>query len=170
MGKRKPRYNIGGPCPLCGRIMEDLDVVMTTAWNTEHSGAMCNACAELLRSVNGFTQQPRRTYQPFYEQEELSLDEIERRIRGYNLTVSGYLRLLKEQRERCGICGDRPRRQGDLVIDHNHRTGQVRGLLCPRCNTALGLFRDSPDIMDAAIEYLEMRGSYGPDSLREDIA
>lgn len=170
MGKRKPRYNVSGDCPLCGRTLEDWDVVMTTGWNTEQGAALCDACADLLRAVNGFTPKPRRKYEPFYEQEHLTLDEIEGRIRGYQLTVAGYLRLLEEQRNRCAICNHRPQHLRELVIDHNHRTGQVRGLLCSKCNTALGLFRDSPDVLDAAIEYLEMRGCYGLDSLREDIA
>ena len=42
-----------------------------------------------------------------------------------------------------------------LVIDHNHKTGKVRGLLCGSCNTGIGLLKDSPDVLDAAIEYLQ---------------
>ena len=40
-------------------------------------------------------------------------------------------------------------------VDHNHSTGEVRGLLCARCNTAMGLFGDSLSLMENAINYLK---------------
>ena len=41
-----------------------------------------------------------------------------------------------------------------LVIDHDHETDRVRGMLCRRCNAALGMLRDDPAIMDAAADYV----------------
>jgi hypothetical protein len=49
----------------------------------------------------------------------------------------------------------------DSAIDHNHETGEFRGVLCKQCNRALGMFKDSPAILRSAVEYLEMVGSYG---------
>ncbi len=57
----------------------------------------------------------------------------------------------------CGICGGRDRDR-DLAIDHDHETGEIRGLLCSRCNTALGSFRDNPEIITAALSYLGLEG------------
>jgi hypothetical protein len=50
----------------------------------------------------------------------------------------------------CVICGD----EGALVVDHDHRTGRVRGALCQRCNMGLGHFRDDPDLLEQAAMYV----------------
>jgi len=63
----------------------------------------------------------------------------------------------KRQRSRCAICGtpeDRtPKKR--LHVDHDHETSRVRGLLCSQCNTGLGQFKDDPQRLLAAIEYLK---------------
>lgn len=46
-------------------------------------------------------------------------------------------------------------------IDHNHETGELRGVLCPSCNSALGKFHDSQVMLNKAIDYLKKYGSYG---------
>lgn len=63
-------------------------------------------------------------------------------------------------RDVCDICKkpETVTRAGRVRIlnkDHDHSTGQWRGLLCSRCNTGLGVFRDNPAILRAAAEYLE---------------
>lgn len=55
----------------------------------------------------------------------------------------------------CAICKRRPNTR--LNIDHDHVTGDIRGLLCPNCNRAIGLFRDDPGIMRHAAEYIEKK-------------
>jgi hypothetical protein len=57
----------------------------------------------------------------------------------------------------CGICGtDEPQgRHGNFQIDHDHVTGEVRGVLCHNCNLMIGHAQDDPDILRAAIAYLE---------------
>ena len=71
------------------------------------------------------------------------------------------------QRGLCAIC-EKPEVNKDvkgkikwLSVDHNHATGELRGLVCYRCNTALGKFGDSIVTLQSAIKYLEERGSYG---------
>ena len=49
----------------------------------------------------------------------------------------------------------------DSAIDHNHDTGEFRGVLCKQCNRALGMFRDNPKILENAVEYLKAYGNYG---------
>lgn len=55
------------------------------------------------------------------------------------------------QRDRCAICGDKP---DQLVVDHDHDTGVVRGLLCNACNTGIGMLGDNPQILRLARSYL----------------
>lgn len=57
------------------------------------------------------------------------------------------------QHGRCAICGRRPG-QRRLSIDHCHRTGAIRGLLCGACNTGLGCFRDNPNTLLKALAYV----------------
>ena len=60
----------------------------------------------------------------------------------------------------CGICKTEITLI-DSAIDHNHETGEFRGVLCKQCNRALGMFKDSTTVLNSAIEYLESFGSYG---------
>mgnify|MGYP006332005079 FL=1 len=69
----------------------------------------------------------------------------------YGLTQEQYDDLQKSTNG-CEICGTK---QYTLSIDHDHVTKKVRGLLCPNCNRALGLFYDSVESLKKAINYLE---------------
>lgn len=60
------------------------------------------------------------------------------------------LKQIKAEVTECVICGD----SGPLVVDHDHATGKVRGLLCNHCNRGLGHFRDSPMLLEFAAQYL----------------
>lgn len=59
--------------------------------------------------------------------------------------------------ENCGICGKSAAecRGSRLCVDHDHVRRKMRGLLCHECNTGLGAFQDSPDRLEAAIDYLD---------------
>ena len=63
-----------------------------------------------------------------------------------------YADLFEKQQGLCGICKQAMRRP---MLDHCHKTMAVRGLLCSNCNIGLGQFKDNPDLLRAAIYYLE---------------
>lgn len=71
----------------------------------------------------------------------------------YGLTLKGKEELLTDQGGMCPICKTVLAVKGSHV-DHNHTTGEVRGLLCGKCNTGLGQFSDSPELLLAAAKYL----------------
>ena len=75
------------------------------------------------------------------------------RVRKYGLTRQTIDDILLEQSWLCAICGS-PIGYADSV-DHNHDTGKVRGILCTKCNRALGLFQDDAKLLSRAIDYLE---------------
>lgn len=72
----------------------------------------------------------------------------------YGITYSLYTDQLARQGGVCAICRNPPTGRV-LDVDHNHTTGAVRGLLCRGCNTSLGKFKDSPELLRAAAAYLE---------------
>jgi hypothetical protein len=67
--------------------------------------------------------------------------------------------MYEEQNGVCWICEKRTRGRGEekntLAVDHNHKTGKIRGLLCSNCNTGLGNLRDSIELLEKAITYLK---------------
>lgn len=75
--------------------------------------------------------------------------------REFGITPDRWDALFAEQGERCAVCktddfgGKRPH------TDHCHKTGEVRGLLCKRCNQGVGFFVDDPNLMRAAADYIE---------------
>jgi hypothetical protein len=86
--------------------------------------------------------------------------ETERRSKlkkTYGITPAQYDQMLAEQNAQCAICSAKKTggRTKLFFIDHCHNTGRVRGLLCMRCNTGLGLFLDNPKFLLNAISYLK---------------
>jgi len=75
--------------------------------------------------------------------------------RKFGLTLAQYDELLASQNGGCAICGDAPEAGTSLHIDHDHDTGAVRGLLCVRCNNALGQLKEDAQLVRAAAAYLD---------------
>ena len=76
----------------------------------------------------------------------------------YRITMVDYQSLMGEQFGVCAICGEKEANTEYLAVDHDHITGEVRGLLCKRCNKGLGFFLDKPDLLVKAIVYLKKHG------------
>lgn len=83
----------------------------------------------------------------------------------YGIGIKEYGEMLAAQNGVCAIC-ERPERfvaiktglLQKLVVDHCHKTGKIRGLLCRACNSALGQLMDSKNVVKSALDYLEKNG------------
>lgn len=82
------------------------------------------------------------------------------KMKRYGITAEYAYELLDNQGGCCAVCGqsvsfgrDTPRRE-QACIDHCHNSGDVRGILCSKCNSGLGMLNDDPSILSKAIEYL----------------
>lgn len=105
------------------------------------SGNVCRGCAH-ARTREWAELNP----------EAYELRRREHQLRRYGITPAEYDRLLEEQAGRCRVCAAEP--DGVLDVDHDHDTGAVRGLLCRRCNRGIGLWKDDPELLRRAADYL----------------
>lgn len=76
-------------------------------------------------------------------------------LRQYKLTTQQYEEMFTEQNGVCAICQQPPKNNRRLAVDHDHKTGQVRGLLCTACNLLLGRVHDDITALQSAIKYLQ---------------
>lgn len=72
----------------------------------------------------------------------------------YGISLNEYQILLGKQNGVCAICRLKENNQRFLSVDHNHITGQIRGLLCQKCNAVLGMVNDNTDLLLSAKRYL----------------
>ncbi len=73
------------------------------------------------------------------------------------MTVADYDELFEKQKGCCAICGTTDSGHNvtnHLLVDHDHSTGKVRGLLCSSCNLGIGKFKDDTNLLATAINYL----------------
>ncbi len=88
--------------------------------------------------------------------EKYEENKLKSRLNKYGLTLEEYDTLVEKQKGLCAICGRKesiPNKS--LSVDHCHNTGKPRELLCNKCNTGLGMFKDDIKIVENAIKYLE---------------
>ncbi len=101
-----------------------------------------------------------KEYRKSHRQIVRDIDRRKHIKKKFGISVEEYDALFLNQNGKCAIC-DQPettRQNGSerfLAVDHDHDTGQIRGLLCFGCNCAIGNFKDSPRILRKALDYVE---------------
>lgn len=136
-------------CKYCG--CEVVDAYQSRPWS-------CRACskaqAKAWRDAN-----PEKC-RAANKRKDPSVHYFSQAKRKYGVSRDDYQQRLDAQGGRCAICGtDEPGKSNGphkrFSIDHDHKTGEVRGLLCNHCNRGIGLLRDDPDVLLKAHLYLK---------------
>lgn len=99
----------------------------------------------------------------FYNSEEGIISSRKAHLkRTYGITIEQYNLMSENQDHKCMICGNTEMNNKNkvLCVDHNHKTGKIRGLLCGLCNSGLGKFRENKQFLLNTVKYLE---KYEPD-------
>ena len=149
-------------------VLSKKDQIRIAAENDlEVDGKHCTKCKQ-LKPFSGFGKRSTKllhswckSCQNVYAREEYKKDPLKQKDssyrRQYNITLNDYDEMRKAQNYCCAICGiheDLATRSA-LHVDHDHKTGKVRGLLCLFCNTVLGKVHDSAETLQKMIEYLD---------------
>lgn len=119
----------------------------------------CNKCKQTL-PITSFTRVSKGNVYRCKQCDKQYRLEHSKQIREYQLqykfgiTIEQYELILKEQNYTCAIC-KKPATTKRLAVDHCHKTGQVRGLLCSHCNQGLGHFMDDLSIINNSLKYLQ---------------
>ena len=116
------------------------------------------------RRENPETAQVIKLYQAEYRAANAETLRHKERERKFGITRNDYVKLFNGQNGVCAICHqpETATRKGvvrSLAVDHDHKTGKVRGLLCSDCNTGIGKLKDDPNILLSASEYLKINRS-----------
>ena len=126
--------------------------------------ACCKKCKnKRVKSYRKKNPEQWRKYQKTYYEKNKNKPEFKMKrreyslIRRYGLTIKDYDKLFKLQNRKCAICGKHQKEMRKrLSIDHNHKTGFVRGLLCYYCNSKLLRYlRDNKNCAVGLVNYLQ---------------
>jgi hypothetical protein len=116
----------------------------------ENTGYMLLSRREVSNMPSRFAEQRRRLDEKrraLKKQQSASKNDV-----GYSLRIGEFKEMMIAQKSRCAICG--AKKDYDLCVDHCHKTGKIRGLLCRPCNVGLGQFKDNKKLLACAIRYL----------------
>lgn len=103
----------------------------------------------------GYSSETHKRWRKRHPEKVLLLNRKWGLRRDFGITPEDYDGMHAAQGGKCAICGETEKYRRHLYIDHDHTTGEIRGLLCNRCNSMLGMARDRIHVLMAAIDYLE---------------
>lgn len=101
------------------------------------------------------TQEQKYIYNKKYRENNIELIKNQKLIARYGITLEDYNNLLILQNNKCAICLNELKQGRSTHVDHCHNSNKVRGLLCVKCNLALGLLKDNIEALDRIYNYLK---------------
>lgn len=159
-------------CSICKK-----EIKRSPSYKSAHTGIRCKSCTNRVLKSKEKTECSVKICKVCHQNLSISkfskskgmINHFDTCIKCYNLKKFGinaidYLRILEKQGNKCAICNtserpkDKRRPEGirDFPVDHCHRTGKIRGILCTKCNTGLGAFMNNKILLKRAINYLEL--------------
>lgn len=133
-------------CNLCKKVKP----ISTFHKNKNRIQSNCRECQNFMSKE--YRKNNEKKYYETYKNTRLK--------REYGISLIQYNEILKNQNNSCAICESTDTGRKDsksFAVDHCHKTGKIRGLLCMRCNTDIGKFRDDVNLLQKAIDYLNVR-------------
>lgn len=134
--------------------------------NFQKSGYQCNSCraekqrnywASLPVEVRRKRQMGVEAQKRYRENNLQKTKQMSRKNhikRKFGLSIEEYESILNSQNKVCAVCQEKCHTGYNLAVDHNHKTGKIRGLLCKNCNTAIGLLKENIQVIENVIIYL----------------
>lgn len=126
-------------------------------YRADHRVALCEAQKEYYQTHRDSTLAYQREYVKNNRDKVAAWNRAGHLRRAFGISPTDYQNILEEQGSVCAICGtDKPGgRFNRFCVDHSHKTGMVRGILCNDCNAAIGFLGDNPKRAYAAFKYLD---------------
>jgi len=129
---------------------------------TQRTCTVCGSCFEHWHYEAKYCSKHCTNKAYYSRNRDKQLDKNTQLQKVYGISIEQYKHMFKNQKGVCAICKEpetqihnKTKQVLNLCVDHNHVTGQVRGLLCKKCNMALGLLQDSVELLQTATKYLK---------------
>lgn len=151
---------IGKVCSFCKKSKP-----LTEYWKqSKTSNRIHSRCKECMKdeyylwnhSLKGKVSRHLRNKRFYKKHHESCLDEHLRQK--FGVPKGTYQRMIVKQKNRCAVCNKKESWNRRLSLDHNHKTNEVRGLLCHKCNSAIGFAQENTKILKLMIQYLQKYG------------
>jgi ribosomal protein L34E len=146
-------------CQFCNTVL--------TEENKVHWRTHCKSCQTKQRKIYYATHRKndkawenhKKSARTYYQNNKKRVKNTTL-LRLYGISLQEYAKMLESQHHKCAICGQpekslwRTGRPKELSVDHSHKTGKVRALLCHACNTGIGAFEENSQLLNRAANYL----------------
>lgn len=121
--------------------------------------------AKYSDKIKAYQKNRKKTFSPT----ERTIFNKKKSLQKYKLSLKDYELLLKVQEFKCAICGHNHNEFDNLAVDHCHKTEEVRGLICRKCNSGIGFLNDDIKLLEKALEYLHEAAEKTKKILRRSI-
>lgn len=147
-------YKISMETKICPKCKSNLSLDMFQKNKRSKDGLQYH-CRSCRKELDARPEKRKADRQRYHSNRESYLNGYYKRV--YGITLSEYKVIFDNQKGVCAICNKECSSGKQLAVDHDHETGQIRGLLCTKCNQGLGMFNDSVDLLNRSISYLESK-------------